>query len=299
MANPLYGQNKFDNSIGGKGELVKNGGIPRQDTNGVAPVGGLIVAPHNSLVGAAASTKGHSDFSGADPYTSGTSQLFPLGSELHLGEKSFRYAGISSAGAVTAGKLVQQQVSVGADHETMAPTANVAAGATEISIETDGTNLSLNNYQDGYLYIEDGTGEGQQWKIKANPAHVHGTDASVIIQIYDSVATALVASGDSKVTIIKNPFADAVIAPTAETGCIIGATVVDMAASEFGWLQYRGPRAMLVSEAVVVLGHRVVRSDADAGGVMAANSDPLLYPVGQVMAGTVADTAYAMIWLNI
>ena len=55
---------------------------------------------------------------------------------------------------------------------------------------------------------------------------------------------------------------------------------------------------LLVSEAVVVLGHRVVRSDADAGGVMAADSDPLLVPVGQVMASGVVDTEYALIALN-
>ena len=36
-----------------------------------------------------------------------------------------------------------------------------------------------------------------------------------------------------------------------------------------------------------------------AGGVMAADSDPLLVPVGQVMAGGVVDTEYALVMLNI
>ena len=38
MANPMYGQEKFDNSLSGKGKLVKSGGIPVQDSDGIAPV---------------------------------------------------------------------------------------------------------------------------------------------------------------------------------------------------------------------------------------------------------------------
>ena len=52
MANPLYGQNKFDDKLTVKGRLVKNGGVPAQDSNGIAPVGGTIMPPRWSMNGA-------------------------------------------------------------------------------------------------------------------------------------------------------------------------------------------------------------------------------------------------------
>ena len=65
---------------------------------------------------------------------------------------------------------------------------------TVISIETVGTDLTANQYQEGYLYVNDGTGQGQSWKVKSHPAHDHSDDASCEITVYGKVSTALVAS---------------------------------------------------------------------------------------------------------
>ena len=87
-----------------------------------------------------------------DPYQQGTTKLFPLGSKLKYGDREFVYAFMG--GACTAGKLVAHKEHGKANHTNMAPTANTAAGSYTVSIETAGdTDLTANEYADGYIYI--------------------------------------------------------------------------------------------------------------------------------------------------
>ena len=299
MANPLYGQNSFDNSIGAKGELKKNGGIPRQDQYGMAPVGGLIQPPFGDYIGHAKSTKGAVNLADADPYTESATQLFPLGTILDWGDRAFRYAQMD--GAVTAGLLLQQPAHV-ANHTQMSTTAGYAITTTDdtiISVETVGTDITANQYREGYLYVNDGTGQGQSWRIKSNPAHDHSSDPSVEITVFGKVSTALVASATSQVSLMANPYKDVVVAPVTETGAVVGVTNIDMTDDYYGWIQVRGPKACLAAS-TLVLGHRCVRNDTTtAGAVMADNGDDLCQVVGSVMAGVVVDTEYCMIDLSI
>jgi hypothetical protein len=299
MANPLYGQNKFDDKLDVKGRLVQNGGIPVQDSTGVAPVGGLVIPPYPVYRGAVAASSGGFDFADADPYTESASQLFPLGSSLNWGDRAFKYAQVD--GAITAGLCVQQPVLV-ANHSQMAATDAYAATTTDttiISIETVGTDLTLNQYQEGFLYVNDGTGQGQSWKVKSHPAHTHSSDPSCEITVYGKVSTALVASATSQLSLMENPFKDVIVAPVAETGAVVGVTNIDMTDDYFGWLQVRGPKAVLAAS-TLVLGHNAVRNDTTtAGAVMADNGDDLVQEIGTVMASVVVDSEYCMIDLNI
>ena len=242
MANPMYGQNKFDDKLTVKGRLVKNGGIPVQDSGGVAPVGGIIQVPWGVYNGSAGSGDGF-DFADADPYAESATQLFPLGTTLDWGDRAFKYAQMD--GAVTAGKCLQQAASIVANHSQMGLTAAVAASTADevdISVETAGdTDITANQYREGYLIVNDGTGEGQSWRIKSHPAHDHGVDPSIIITCFGKVSTALAGSDASQLTLTTNPYKDVIVAPTAETGSIVGVTNIDMTDDYYGWIQVRGP----------------------------------------------------------
>jgi len=244
--------------------------------------------------------KGSNPDSIINPFTSGTTSVtdslgndIPLGSILYYGDRVFRY-GLAGGVALTAGKLVQTAVGTKADHQDLAPTAAVAAGEYEISVETAGTDLTLNQYAGGYLYVNDGAGEGQCLKIKSNPVHDHSDDPSVVITCHDALATAVATS--SKVSLITDPWSAVLVAPAAETGAVIGVPVVEMAASAYGWFQTYGPAAVL-TVGTVVLGHNVVRSATVAGGVAPATSD-ILDIVGTCMLVDVT-TDYSLIKLNI
>ena len=244
--------------------------------------------------------KGSNPDSVIDPFASGTTSVtdslgndIPLGSVLYYGDRVFRY-GLNGGVALTAGKLVQTIVGTKADHQDLAPTAAVAAGEYEISVETAGTDLTLNQYAGGYLYVNDGAGEGQCLKIKSNPVHDHSDDPSVVITCHDALATAIATS--SKVSLMSDPWSGLVVAPAAETGAVVGVPVVDMALSAYGWFQTYGPAAVL-TVGTVVLGHNVVRSATVAGGVAPATSD-ILDIVGTCMLVDVT-TDYSLIKLNI
>ncbi len=258
----------------------------------------------SSILGAAPTDfftgKGSSPDSVINPFASGTTSVtdalgndIPLGTVLYYGDRVFRY-GKAGGVALTAGKIVQTYVATKADHQDLAPTANVAAGEYAISVETAGTDLTLNEYAGGYLYVNDAAGEGQCMKIASNPAHDHSSDPSVVITTHDALATAITTS--SKVSLIKDPWSGLLVAPAAETGAAMGVPVVDMDASAYGWFQTYGPAAVL-TVGTVVLGHNVVRSATVAGGVAPATSD-ILDIVGTCMLVDVT-TDYSLIKLNI
>ena len=299
MANPLYGQNKFDDKLDVKGKLNKSGGVPVQDSGGVAPVGGIVQTPWGIYNGAVASGDGY-DFADADPYAESATQLFPLGSTLNWGDRVFKYAQMD--GAVTAGKLLQQAANVVANHSQCDMTGAVSAtttDTTDISIEFSGdTDAAANLYQDGYLIINSGTGAGQSWRIKSHAAVNAGDDTTAVITVYGKLVTALASGASSEATLTHNPYKDVIVSPTTATGGVVGVTNIDMTDDYYGWIQVRGPKACLAGE-TLVLGMSVMASDADAGAVMPDNGDDLEPVIGEVMASVVVDAEYNLVNLKI
>ena len=236
--------------------------------------------------------KGGSQYGTVDPYSESATQLFPLGTTLVYGNNVYRYVEIGGT-AVTAGKLLQQPAVV-SDHANMAATAAVAAGETAISVETGGTDITLNQYAGGYLWVNDVNGEGQMLRVKSNPAHDHSADPSIVITCYDALATAL--TTNSQLTLLADPSNDLIVAPATETGALMGATVIDLTADYFGWAVISGPAALLTVGTLVV-GNAAVRSGGTAGGVAPA-TDNVLQEVGDVMAVS-ANTEYSLINMNL
>ena len=239
----------------------------------------------------------------ADPFTESSTQLWPLGTELKYGDRTFRY-GLCGA-AITAGKLVQQAAHVAnhtnntiTDADAVVGSYSHAAGSTTISLDTAGdTDLTANLYAEGYLVFNDSTGEGQMLRIAGHPAHEHGADPSVVITTYDPISTTIV-KNSSQCSLVKNPWSGVVTAPTTETGAVVGVSVIDMTDAYYGWFCTNGPAAVLAG-ATLVLGHKVCRSDGTAGAVMPDNGDDLTPQLGQVMASGVVSAEYGHILLNI
>ena len=233
--------------------------------------------------------KGSSSYGTVDPFTSGASQLFPLGSKLLYGNTTYRYCKMAAT-AVTAGKCVTHAASI-AHHFDLAPTADVAAGETAISVETAGTDITLNQYAGGYLYINDGAGEGQMLRIRSNPAHDHSSDPSIVITTYDDLATAITASSSTRITLIADPLSALIVQAATTTGATMGVTAVDMAASHFGWMAVSGPQAVLTSGTLVVGNHAV---PLGASGAVGPAAGDVIQVIGTVMIVNVT-TDYSLI----
>jgi len=234
--------------------------------------------------------KGGSQYGTVDPFTSGLTQLFPTGSRLLYGNTVYAY-GRLAATAVTAGKCVTHAASI-AHHFDLTPTAGVAAGETAISVETAGTDITLNQYANGYLYVNDAAGEGQMLRIKSNPAHDHSADPSIVITCYDDLATAITTS--SRITLIPDPRSAQIVQAATTTGATLGVTVVDMAASAYGWFSVSGPATILTSGTLVVGNHAVPLGAAGAVGPAAGD---VIQVIGTVMIVNVT-TDYSLINLT-
>jgi len=241
--------------------------------------------PADSIVG-----KGGSQYGTVDPFTSGLTQLFPLGSRLLYGNTVYAYGRLAAV-AVTAGKCVTHAASI-AHHFDLTPTAGVAAGETAISVETAGTDITLNQYAGGYLYVNDAAGEGQMLRIESNPAHDHSADPSIVITCYDDLATAITTS--SRITLIPDPRSAQIVQAATTTGATLGVTVVDMAASAYGWFSVSGPATILTSGTLVVGNHAVPLGAAGAVGPAAGD---VIQVIGTVMIVNVT-TDYSLINLT-
>ena len=234
--------------------------------------------------------KGGSQYGTVDPYAESSTQLFPLGSRLFYGNTVYRYGKMGS-GAVTAGKCVTHAASI-AHHFDLTPTAGVAAGETAISVETAGTDITLNQYAGGYLYINDAAGEGQMLRIESNPAHDHSADASIIITCYDDLATAITTS--SRVTLIADPNSALIGQAATTTGATMGVTVMNMTAAYYGWFAVSGPATVLTSGTLVVGNHAVPLGAVGAVGPAAGD---VIQVIGVVMIVNVT-TDYSLINLT-
>ena len=234
--------------------------------------------------------KGGSQYGTVDPYAESSTQLFPLGSRLFYGNTVYRYGKMGS-GAVTAGKCVTHAASI-AHHFDLTPTAGVAAGETAISVETAGTDITLNQYANGYLYVNDAAGEGQMLRIQSNPAHDHSADPSIVITCYDDLATAITTS--SRVTLIPDPSSALIGQAATTTGATMGVTVVDIAATHYGWFAVSGPATVLTSGTLVVGNHAVPLGAVGAVGPAAGD---VIQVIGVVMIVNVT-TDYSLINLT-
>ena len=129
-------------------------------------------------------------------------------------------------------------------------------------------------------------------RIQSNPAHDHSADPSIVITCYDDLATAITTS--SRITLIPDPRSGQIVQAATTTGATLGVTVVDMAASAYGWFAVSGPQAVLTSGTLVVGNHAVPLGAAGAVGPAAGD---VIQVIGTVMIVNVT-TDYSLINLT-
>lgn len=173
----------------------------------------------------------------------------------------------SSAGAVAAGKLLQGPA-IEANHQNLAVTAYQAYSnngnvPAKVTVTLGATAVTANQYQGGYLLVNDNNGEGQTLKIASHPAA--DASASLAVTLEDGPNVAITTA--SEVCLSINPYYNVVVCPTALTGTVVGATFYALPVSTFGFAMVKGPLAML-NDATTAIGLDVMPSSNTAGAVM-------------------------------
>jgi len=183
----------------------------------------------------------------------------------------FYYAENSGTAIDHAGYLVDGIAAVAAHDMDLAFTAT-SAGATSA---TSGTSLTVtkDQYKDGYIYINDGPGQGEIYQIKSNTAVSSATGLSITIDEEDGFATALTTA--SLFGLMYNPYKDIKIIDgdgTMTTG-VLGVTTTAVTADYFCWIQTAGPASVRLGAQVGVVGDALTWSQASGEDGEAERTD--------------------------
>ena len=176
----------------------------------------------------------------------------------------FYYAKNSSAAITTAGMIVDGIAAVAAHDMDVAATAAHSVGDTTISIEVPTTDLTANQYADGYLVCNDGPGEGEVYRIKSHPAHDASDDNTVIITIADPGGIRTALTTGSLFGLVYNPYTDVKLMDgdgTMTTG-VLGVTTIPVTASYYCWIQTAGVGSVALGAVVGIVGDALQISQA-------------------------------------
>lgn len=208
----------------------------------------------------------------------------------------------NAAVALAAGKLVQSSAIV-ANHQNLGITAyspiSSTVQVTTITVTLGNTAATADQYAGGFLVVNAGTGLGQTLKIQSHPAA--NASATLVLTLEDTAVVAL-ATSDSKVCLIANPYVNVIINPASPTNTPIGVTLYAIAASTattgpnvFGFIQSKGPVSCLADGAVAV-GLGIAPSGSVAGAI--AIGAATTARIGRALQAAV-DTEYRTVYIDL
>lgn len=171
----------------------------------------------------------------------------------------FRY-GLCGGTTISTARLTQSEVVQSGQDELAIPTAR-SIGDRTVTVTV---NLTDNDCADGYLNVEDDTGEGHLYNVESHTDD--GTTATVVLEEGHGLVVAWTTS--TTVGLWQNPMKDLVVCPTTLTGPITGVTPRSMTTPQYGWVQ-RGGLASVLIDGTVTIGLSVMNSNGTAGAVEA------------------------------
>ena len=222
-----------------------------------------------------------------------STQKHKLGTARRLEDgRTFVY---SRAGAVAlaSGKLCVA-ATLAANHVNQSVGDAAAIGDRVVKVDLGATALTEDQYKEGFLSINDATGEAHQYKVSGHAA-ADASATSVSINLYDSVMVALVAD-TSEYSLLKHPYDGAVISVTDQADMPIGIPQIAVTANYYFWMQTWGACPAFADETLTV-GKALTTGTGVAGTVevVDAVAEPL---VGYAIQAGV-DTEYRQIFLKI
>lgn len=197
--------------------------------------------------------------------------------------------------ALSAGK-VNQQYAPTANHLNCAVAVAAAIGDLSVAVTLGATAAAKDLYKDGFLHVNDATGEGHLYKIRGHAAI--DSAGTGVFYLYDKIRVALDIT--SEVTLTKHPQDSVLTLPTTATGVPVGVAPIAVTASYYFWNQVKGVCPVLI-DGTVVIGQHVRLSDGVAGAVEPLDRDGSTED--EACIGTVlrvnANTEYGLIMLAI
>ena len=238
-----------------------------------------------------------------DEKATGETKLHALGTRMVLPDnRVFRYA--ENAGtALHAGVVVQAAAATAADDVDVPLGAQASVGDGTITVTAAGT-IAKDHYADGFIFLNDGTGEGTIYKIASNAAGTNGNSMVVTLVDGDTVRVATDSTAANTLCgLALNTYKDVIISPTTVSNVAIGVSTTSVTADYYCWLQTWGEAAVLANAAGVIGQHVRVGGASTAGGTEdmdfdgSGENEQLIGVQMQIAPTAAAD--YGMIFLQI
>ena len=237
--------------------------------------------------------------------TTSTTQKHRLGTKMEYNDgRVFYYS--YAAEAITAGKVTMGSQSA-TDHDTGLAVVSGAAGATQIVVTNGGSTAvtgsgkytgdfaTRGDYVDGYVFINDVTGEGQIFQIADHSSAATGAALTIDLADNETVQTALTTSSKAG---LHKPVGHSVEVWDASDidGPALGVPTHDIASGEYFWNQTAGPAAVLTAGTLVLGNEAFSSTDGAAGPSVSDNSAEC--KIGTVLAAEGAGN-YSLVNLQI
>ncbi len=189
----------------------------------------------------------------------------PLGTRMELPDGRVFAHAKSSATAQIAGTLVKQKETTDAQTKfELAVAANAAVGATSVTLTIGGTAVTVDQYTDGYIFVNDDAGEGEIYKIKSSASAAISASCVFTLADGDTVTTAI-ASGTSVAGLCYNEFDGVEVWKSGTlTSMPVGVAPIAATASHYFWVQRRGPVNVLCANTIGATGAQVVPGSEEA-----------------------------------
>jgi len=187
-------------------------------------------------------------------------QQVSLGTEIAATDGSvYRYT--RYAVAPVAGNLFQAPVAIAA-HSGLVITAAAAVGNKQLTITNGATAITENQYAEGTVTVQTGTGLAQMYTITGNSQ----TAAAGVITVYLDLPVEQIIPVASTLSLNFNKYDGVVLATTTTTG-VVGLCNADSTIIGYGYVQVRGVAVVVGGEAITA-GDSLTASSATAGTVM-------------------------------
>src|SRR3990167_2506565 len=204
-----------------------------------------------------------------------------------------------AATAVGRGKVARDAAAI-ANHSNMSFQTAPAVGDTSVKVTLGGTALTADQYKDGWLVNQDGTGEGRIYKIEGCDAQT-STSGTAVIYLAEQIDIVMGVS-ESNVDFVYNHYDE--LLPPADNGqnyLPVGVPVMvgGLGASEYGYIQTWGPAGVWRDEADDALGDEFTWGAGTGTGQIEGRD--AVTEVGFGFFGPVAgvDTEYQLAFLQI
>jgi len=139
-----------------------------------------------------------------------------------------------------------------------------AVGDKKASVTIGTGAASADDYQDGWLVVQDGTGEGRAYPIEGHDAITASTAGTFVLK--EAIDTAG-ATAEVNVDLVKNRYDDIVIGPGSDNlDVATGVPTVALTTLYYGWVQTWGACSVWQDETSGV-GATLVTGDETAGTV--------------------------------